>query len=85
MHGSFINIFGGLYILFIVSMFVGVIVRTGFGNMLKSFLGRFVGIFCAVMFFLFIGIAIYSGLSNTNTFENVDQILTLLRDNLPAV
>jgi hypothetical protein len=66
MMGSVFNIFGLVFILFMVIMFIGVIFRSGFSGLFKAFLKKIFAILLVIAVLLTIGVIIYAFVTSTD-------------------
>jgi len=79
MLGSVFNIFGMVFILFMVIMFIGIIFRSGFSGLFKAFIKKVFAILFIIAILLTVGVLIYALITSNDPVEVLKNIYEFLK------
>jgi hypothetical protein len=85
MMGSVFNIFGLVFILFMVIMFIGIIFRSGFSGLFKAFLKKIFAILFIIAVLLIIGVIIYAIITSTDPVDILKEIYEFLKTEISNI
>jgi hypothetical protein len=83
--GSVFNIFGLVFILFMVIMFIGIIFRSGFSGLFKAFLKKIFAILFIIAVLLIIGVIIYAIITSTDPVDILKEIYEFLKTEISNI